>query len=147
MCKKVNFNILCWCKTNPTPLGNSPFLSDIEYLLCFYESGCLFNKGINLKSKFYVSATNQSDKALYNHPTIKPLKFVKRSILLSTNENDIVFDPFMGSGTTAVACKELNRHFIGCELDKHYYDIAIDRLKGITQKDRKQGVEQLKLFD
>lgn len=141
MCKKVNFNILCWCKTNPTPLGNFPFLSDIEYLLCFYESGCLFNKGINLKSKFYVSATNQKDKKLYDHPTIKPMEFVKRSILLSTKKGDIVFDPFMGSGTTAVACKELNRHFICCELDKRYYDIAIDRLKGITQKDRKQGVE------
>lgn len=147
MCKKVNFNILCWCKTNPTPLGKSPFLSDIEYLLCFYESGCLFNKGIDLKSKFYVSATNQKDRKLYDHPTIKPLEFVKRSILLSTKKGDIVFDPFMGSGTTAIACKELGRHFIGCEIDKHYYNIALDRLKGITQRDRKQGVEQLKLFD
>lgn len=75
------------------------------------------------------------------------MEFVRRSILLSTKKGDIVFDPFIGSGTTAVACKELDRHFIGCELDKRYYDIAIDRLKGITQKEKEQRVEQLKLFD
>ena len=45
-----------------------------------------------------------------------------------TNENDIVLDPFMGSGTTGVACKELNRRFIGSELDKNYFNMAQQRI-------------------
>lgn len=48
-----------------------------------------------------------------------------------------MLDTFMGSGTTAVACKETGRHFIGFEINKTYYDIAIDRLNGITQQDKK----------
>lgn len=53
----------------------------------------------------------------------------------------------MGSGTTAVACKELDRHYIGFEIDKTYYDIAIDRLNGITQIDRKNEEDgMIKLF-
>lgn len=69
------------------------------------------------------------------------------NIIMLIPSDYLIIDPFAGSGTTAVACKELDRHFIGCELDKRYYDIAIDRLKGITQKEKKQRVEQLKLFD
>ena len=59
-----------------------------------------------------------------------------------------MLDCFLGSGTTAVACKELNRHYIGFEIDKKYYEIACDRLKGITQQDKKiieSG--QMSLFD
>lgn len=49
----------------------------------------------------------------------------------------VVLDTFMGSGTTAVACKETGRHFIGFEINKEYYNIAIDRINGITQQDKK----------
>ena len=57
-------------------------------------------------------------------------------------------DTFIGSGTTAVACKELNRNFIGFELDKKYYEIACNRLKGLTQQDVKLQKEgQMTLFD
>lgn len=45
-----------------------------------------------------------------------------------SNENDLVLDPFMGSGTTGVACKKLNRKFIGCEIDENYFNIAKDRI-------------------
>ena len=50
-------------------------------------------------------------------------------IKIHTNENDIVIDPFMGSGTTGLACLNLNRRFIGIELDKNYFNLSIDRLK------------------
>lgn len=56
-------------------------------------------------------------------------------------------DPFLGSGTTAVACKELDRSFIGFELNEEYYKIAVDRLNGITQIDRKKQEQgQMMLF-
>lgn len=136
--KKCRFNLLVWCKTNPTPATNGSWLPDIEYCLVFKEDGTpRYNDGYELKSKWYVSAINKGDKDLYDHPTIKPLELVKRHILHSTQEGDTVLDCFMGSGTTGVACVETNRNFIGVEIDPHYFKIAEDRLKGISQKDRR----------
>ena len=65
------------------------------------------------------------------HPTQKPIKLMEYLISTYTNENELVLDFTMGSGSTGVACKNLNRDFIGIELDKGYYDIAVDRIKGI----------------
>jgi len=72
---------------------------------------------------------NKYEMTLYNHPTIKPLELIKTIIKASSNKEDVVLDPFMGSGTTAVACKQLNRYFIGFEISKEYCDIANKRLK------------------
>lgn len=146
--KECNFDLLTWNKTNPIPCANNTWLSDIEYCLYFREKGVPLNDEYEVKSKWFTSSINQKDKELYGHPTIKPLELVKRHLLHSTNENDIVLDTFMGSGTTAVACKELNRNFIGFELDKKYYEIACNRLKGLTQQDVKLQKEgQMTLFE
>lgn len=127
------FNLLVWCKTNPTPATNNVWLPDLEYCLVFKEKGAPnYNDGYEIKSKWYSSSINKNDKDLYGHPTIKPLELVKRHLLHSTNKDDVVLDCFMGSGTTAVACKELGRNFIGFEIDKQYHKIACDRVNGIT---------------
>ncbi len=68
------------------------------------------------------------------HPTQKPVVLMEYLIKTYTNEGETVLDFTMGSGSTGVACKNLNRDFIGIELDKGYYDIAVDRIKN-TQKD------------
>lgn len=68
------------------------------------------------------------------HPNQKPIK-VMEWCLRKTNEGDTVLDPFMGSGTTGVACKNLNRNFIGIELDKEYYEIAKKRIEDIPLPD------------
>lgn len=133
--KKCRFNLLVWCKTNPTPMTNNVWLPDVEYCFCFKELGApRYNDGYNLKSKYYISAKNKTDKDLYGHPTIKPLELVKRHILHSTQENDIVLDPFCGSGTTLKACKDLNRQYIGFEINPKYYQIAVDRLNNLNQR-------------
>lgn len=62
------------------------------------------------------------------HPTEKPIRLIRRLIKCSTNENDIVLDPFMGSGTTAVACKQLNRRWVGFEISPEYCKIIEKRL-------------------
>jgi len=62
------------------------------------------------------------------HPTVKPVQLLQYLIALCSNKNDLVFDPFLGSGTTAIACIRENRQFIGCEIFKDYYDISINRL-------------------
>lgn len=112
------------------------------------EKGCKLYGTYETLSKYYISSINKHDKELYKHPTIKPLKFVKNHILNATKENDLVLDCFMGSGTTAVACKELGRHYIGFELNLEYYKIAVDRVNGLTVQDRKaKDKGQLSLFD
>lgn len=64
------------------------------------------------------------------HPTEKPLEFIKKLVAASSNPGDLVLDPFMGSGTTAVACQELGRQFIGFEREKEYVKMARARLNG-----------------
>lgn len=66
------------------------------------------------------------------HPFEKPYSLMKRLILNHTDAGDTILDPFMGSGTTGVACKNLNRNFIGIELDKDYFEIAQKRIDGQT---------------
>lgn len=136
--ENVNFEILVWCKSNPTPATNNVWLPDIEYCLYFREKGVSLNNGYDLKSKWYLSPINKLDKDQYDHPTIKPLELVKRHLLHTTQEGDIVFDPFLGSGTTCVAAKELGRRYIGFEINEKYYKIAKDRLDGLNQIERKQ---------
>ena len=63
------------------------------------------------------------------HPTQKPLKLIRRLIMASSNEDDIVLDPFSGVGTTQVGCVQTKRNFIGFELNKEYYDKACKRIK------------------
>ena len=69
-----------------------------------------------------------------NHPTQKPIKIIKELISHVTNENDIVLDPFMGSGTTCVASAMLNRKYIGIEINEEYYKIAEARLNALEDK-------------
>jgi len=64
----------------------------------------------------------------FGHPTTKPLELMKDLIYFYSNEGDLVCDPFMGSGTSGVACKELNRNFIGIEKDKTYFETATKRI-------------------
>jgi len=65
------------------------------------------------------------------HPTQKPLTLIQRLIQASSNQNDIILDPFMGSGTTAVVAKILNRNYIGFEINKEYIEKSRKRLKNL----------------
>ncbi len=63
------------------------------------------------------------------HTTQKPIELMNRIVESCSREGDLILDPFMGSGSTAVSCKNLNRNYIGCEFDEHYYQVCTDRLK------------------
>ena len=130
--KGAFFEILVWCKTNPTPATNNSWLPDLEYCLYFREQGVKLNNGYEHKQKWYLSPLNISDKSLYEHITIKPLDLVKKHLSHTTQPNDIIFDPFMGSGTTGVASKELGRRFIGIEIAEKWCKISNDRVNGIN---------------
>ena len=75
------------------------------------------------------------------HPTQKPEKLIAKLILASSNEGDVVFDPFLGSGTTSVTAFKLNRHFVGIEREKEYVAIAEKRLEMATENKTIQGYE------
>jgi len=78
----------------------------------------------------------KSEKDRLGHPTQKPIKLMRRMVLGSTNEGDVVLDPFMGSGTTGVACVETGRRFIGFEISPEYFKIAEKRINEATKQKR-----------
>lgn len=126
--KKCSFDILIWNKTNATPLFNNKYLTDKEYCLYFRKNGLCNPQTYNDAKTVFYQPINIKDKKLYNHPTIKPLNIIQTLIKNSSLPGEIVLDPFLGSGTTAVASKMLNRKYIGFEINKDYFEIAQKRI-------------------
>lgn len=125
--EKVGFkyqNLIVWNKGNCTP--NKYYLNSYECIL-FLRKGKAKNIN-NMGTKNILSVPNLLGKNKH-HPTEKPVELNKILIENSSNENDLVLDPFMGAGSTGIACKELNRRFIGIEIDEKYYDIAKSRIE------------------
>jgi len=121
-------NLLIWKKNNATP--NKWYMKNCEYII-FCKKGK--SKFINNCGSKTVHEFNNPRKKI--HPTQKPVELMEMYIENSTSKNQIVLDPFMGSGTTGVACLNLNRNFIGIELDEKYFNIAKDRINDtICQK-------------
>lgn len=124
-----NWNLLSWHKDNPVPACGNKYLTDTEYLLFFREKGVKLYGNFDTKKTYFCTPLNQADKAKWGHPTIKPLSIVRTVIFNSSEEGDLVLDPFIGSGTTALACIRENRHYLGFELNKEYFDIANRRIR------------------
>lgn len=126
---KCKFDIICWHKTNALPTYSNKYLSDTEYLLYFRKGkGKCFPESYEDAKTFYVAPINHADKKRYGHPTIKPLDITEKIIRNSSKRDAIVLDPFMGSGTTGVACINNHRNFIGIELNEGYFKIAQNRI-------------------
>lgn len=121
--------LLVWNKTNSIPFANGTWRQDAEFIIHIREKGATFEGDSELKRKVVQIPINQSK---YGHPTEKPLKLVSRYIQIGSKADDLVYDPFMGSGTTARACKDLGRSYIGSEISKEYCDIAENRLRQET---------------
>jgi site-specific DNA-methyltransferase (adenine-specific) len=117
-----------WHKTNPAPMNADViWLSAIE--LCVYakHSGGTFTE--HCASPVWTGPLHHRGAGIPNdHPTPKPEWLFKRLILASTNHRDVVLDPFMGSGTTLRAAKDLNRRAIGIEIDERWCELAATRL-------------------
>ena len=93
-----------------------------------YKTGIL-KDGITLSDVWTdIPALPHNAKEKVNHPTQKPIKLMERIVSLFTNEGDTILDFCMGSGSTGVACKNLNRNFIGIEKDLNYFNISKERL-------------------
>ena len=114
-------------KTNPMPRNRDRrYITDYECAVWFvkHNSKWIFNR----QSKTYERPKYTGSIETGLHPTQKNLGLMKWLVLIHSNENNIVLDPFMGSGTTGVACQNLNRNFIGIELDETYFNTAKERI-------------------
>lgn len=129
--KNKNVDLLIWNKNNPIPTTNNKYLSDLEYIFFARDEGVKLYGNYDSLSKIYTSNVNKLDKDRFEHPTIKPNILIKRYIENSSKPNDIVLDCFLGSGTTAVAAKDLGRHYLGFEISPKWFEIAKNRLNNI----------------
>lgn len=118
-------NILIWKKNN-TGMGDlkGSFAPKYEMIIFFHKG----RKLINGKRECDILEFNKTRNQL--HPTEKPVDLLEYLIKKFSNENETCIDPFIGSGSTGVACNNLNRSFIGIEIDKDYFDIAEKRILG-----------------
>lgn len=125
-------DLLRWEKSNPMPRNvNARYVMDFECAIWAVKGKkrWVFNKPENVP---YLRAVFKSGIVLGSkrlHPTQKQLSVIEEILRIHTNENDLVFDPFSGSGTTALACINHSRKFIGSEIDKKYFEIACERLR------------------
>jgi DNA modification methylase len=86
------------------------------------------NRGKQMKSVWEIKPPETWEKKFGKHPTQKPVALLERILLASTNEGDVVLDPFLGGGTTLVTALRLARHAIGCELSVDYVNLCIRRI-------------------
>ena len=130
------YTILTWNKPLSI-LNRERFSTNLEYTVRIYGKGTALNK-LDLEkhpnkkdyySKYrYFNPIRGKSKL---HQTQKPLEYLEGLVELNSNEGDIIFDPFSGSYTTGIACQNLNRKFIGVELDENYFNIAKNRIINI----------------
>lgn len=122
--EKVGFkilNILVWKKNVHSP--NRYYLKNCEFIVFLRKGNA---KNINNMGTYSVLEVNSIKNK--KHPSEKPVELMEILIQNSSNENDIVLDPFMGVGSTGIACQNTKRNFIGFELDEKYFKIAKERL-------------------
>lgn len=156
--QKLQFHILndiTWFKPNAAPnLACTTFAHSHETLLWARKdkkSKHLFNYQLmkngnfpedkmkvtdkQMRSVWSISTTGKDEKKFGKHPTQKPLALLKRILLASTKDNDVILDPFNGSGTTGIAAKIIgNRFYIGIDVEKEYLDLSIKRYEDINNQ-------------
>jgi site-specific DNA-methyltransferase (adenine-specific) len=146
LCGFSIINNITWVKPNPAPnLGCRCFTNSTETILWArkdengkkanhyfnYQEMKNINNGKQMKDVWEIKLPSQGEKKFGKHPTQKPVALLDRIIVASTKENDLVLDPFNGSGTTGVASILNKRRYIGIELEKEYLDLTIKRYNDI----------------
>ena len=140
-------NNITWQKPNPAPnLACRSFTHSTETIIWArkqltpkkkgkhyfnYDLMKEMNDNKQMKDVWLLSLPSKKEKINGKHPTQKPLSVLERIILASTKENDVVLDPFNGSGTTGIACLNLNRKYIGIEKEEEYLELTVKRIEAI----------------
>jgi DNA adenine methylase len=145
-------NFMIWHKTNPAPkIFKAGFLNSCEMIFTCWNKKHTWNfisqREMHnfMESPICMRPERLSDP---KHPAQKPIKILEKMIQIASNENDIIFDPFMGVGSTGIAAMKLNRKFIGIELDKKYFEASVKRvneeLQRVTNNNNKTNADNAK---
>jgi site-specific DNA-methyltransferase (adenine-specific) len=138
-------NNIVWSKPNATPNALHTAFTHAHETLIWASKGKSARHTFNydlinsvypaaqISSVWRILTVPKKEKLHGYHPTQKPLRLVRRALLASTREGDLVFDPFCGSGTTGVAAKELGRFFVGTELEEEFAGLAARRIKAVRR--------------
>lgn len=119
---------LIWNKGNK--IMGQYYMSQFEYILFFRKGkGKKINKCGTADILDIPNKKTKGEDGKNLHDTEKPVELMKILVENSSQENEIVLDPFLGVGATGIACRELNRNFLGIELDEHYFEIAKNRIE------------------
>jgi len=144
--QQLNFKILndiIWEKSNPPPnLSCRYFTHSTEIVLWAaknkkskhyfnYDLMKKINMGKQMKNVWTINAPGRKEKVHGKHPTQKPIELLNRILFASSKEDDLILDPFCGSGTTGVSALELGRKFIGIDTEKEYLEMAKKRFQDI----------------
>jgi site-specific DNA-methyltransferase (adenine-specific) len=133
-------NQVTWAKPDPPPNALHTAFTHAHETLLWASKGKdarpTFNYDLinspdptaQVSSVWHIPSVPRREKRYGYHPTQKPLRLVRRAILASSREGDLIFDPFCGSGTTGVAAKELGRFFVGTEKEEEYAELAARRI-------------------
>jgi len=127
------FQMVVWHKTNPPPkIRRAGFLNSCELIICVWNKGHTWNFTKQNEMHNFIEAPICMGRERIRkpfHPTQKPVKVLKKIIKIASNPGDVVFDPFMGLGSTGAAALGLDRQFIGIEINPEYFEAAEKRLK------------------
>lgn len=137
-------DVIVWEKTNPMPRNRDRrYVPSLELMVWFVKkkkAKWTFNRDDSVYKSPVMRFASESGGAFKRyHPTQKPVKLIEEIIRIHSNEGDLVLDPFMGSGTTAISALNTGRKYIGFELDKEYYGILSERIAEYTGKPLKQA--------
>lgn len=131
-------NLLVWNKKNATP--NKYYMQGCEFILMLSKRPA---RNINdMGTPNLITIPNILGKGVKHHPTAKPVELMELLIRNSTAKGEVVLDPFVGGGSTLVAAKRLGRHYVGCEIDTHFYEMALGNLQKMDKEQK-----QLDLFN
>ena len=132
------FQFMVWHKTNPSPqIRKSSFLNSCELIVCMWNKGHTWNFGKQSEMHNFIETPICMGRERLrdpHHPTQKPVRVLEHIIRIASNEGDLVYDPFMGVGSTGVAALNLARRFVGGERDAAYYEAATNRLEAVARK-------------
>jgi site-specific DNA-methyltransferase (adenine-specific) len=142
-------NDISWVKPNPPPNLSCRYFTHATETIIWaaknaksrhtfnYKAMKEINRGKQMKSVWEIRPPESWEKKFGKHPAQKPVALLERILLASTNEGEMVLDPFSGSGTTALAALRTNRQFRGIELDKKYIQLSRNRLRDYTNGELK----------
>ncbi|MCD6085519.1 site-specific DNA-methyltransferase [bacterium] len=132
------FQFMVWHKTNPPPkVFKAGFLNSCELIVCMWNKGHTWNFTNQKEMHNFIEAPICMGRERWKnpvHPTQKPVRILEHIIKIASNKGDVVFDPFMGVGSTGVVALNLGRKFIGIEIDERYFKAAEKRLKNTASK-------------